>query len=374
MPPATVVVGGGVVGSASAFFLAQGGARVTVVERDPGYARASSSLSASSIRQQFSTAVNIRLSQFGIEFLRGHDLGLREPGYLYLAPSSGVPVLEANHAVQRGCGADVILRQPDELAARFPWLSLDGVALGSLGLSGEGWFDGPGLAQHFRQAARALGATFVHAEASSLDVQGGRVTAVRLSAGDALPADAVVNAAGPAARHVAAMAGITLPVEARKRCIFVVQCRDTLPGCPLVIDTTGVWFRPEGDRFLAGWSPPDDPERLDLDVEHDEWDEVVWPALAARVPAFEAVKVGTAWAGHYDYNTFDQNGLVGIVPAVKNLVFANGFSGHGMQQAPGVGRAVAELVLHGGFRTLDLHDLDVNRVAQNRPLRENCII
>jgi FAD-dependent oxidoreductase domain-containing protein 1 len=185
-----------------------------------------------------------------------------------------------------------------------------------------------------------------------------------------------VNAGGPYARSVAAWAGVALPVEARRRSVFVVACRAELPGCPLVIDTSGVWFRPEGDRFLAGWSPPeaDDPEILALDVDHAQWDEVVWPALAARVPAFEAVRVTGAWAGHYDYNTFDQNALIGRVPEVPNLFFANGFSGHGMQQAAGAGRAVSELIQHGRYTTLDLSDLDVGRVAAGRKLRELNII
>lgn len=372
--PAVAVIGGGVIGSASAAFLAQGGARVTVIERDPTYARASSSLSASAIRQQFSTAVNIRLSQFGLEYIRGADVGLREPGYLYLAHAAGMEVLRENHAVQRGCGADVALLDRAALAARFPWMNLDGIEGGSLGLSGEGWFDGPALAQHFRDRARSLGVVWVHAEAAGLEREGARVASVRLADGGLVAADWVVNAAGPAARHVAAMAGVALPVEARKRSVFVFQCRTPLPFCPLVIDPTGVWFRPEGDRYLAGWSPPDDAEDTELEVDHAQWDDPVWPALAARVPALEEVRQGAAWAGHYEFNTFDHNALLGVVPEVPNLVFANGFSGHGMQQAAGAGRGVAELILSGGWRTIDLSPLDVGRVAAGRRLLERNVI
>jgi glycine/D-amino acid oxidase-like deaminating enzyme len=377
-----------VVGSATAYFLRRDSdCRVTVIERDPTYARASSALSASSIRQQFSCPVNIALSRFGLEFLRSLDehltvdgqapqIGLREPGYLYLAGPSGVKVLEANHATQRAHGAHTALLDPAALAERFPWMVLDGVEIGSLGLEGEGWFDGPALHQAFRRKARALGAEFIHAEAVGFERTGGAITAVSLHDGARLPCGSVVNAGGPYARSVAAWAGVALPVEARRRSVFVVACRAALASCPLVIDTTGVWFRPEGDRFLAGWSPPeeDDPERLELDVDHEQWDDVVWPALAARVPAFEAVKVTGAWAGHYDYNTFDQNALIGKMPDVPNMFFANGFSGHGMQQAAGAGRGISELILHGRYTTLDLSDLDVGRVAAGRPLRELNII
>lgn len=386
--PDVVVVGGGVIGSAVATFLRRdGGCRVSVVERDPSYAAASSSLSCSAIRQQFSTPVNIALSQFGIGFLRdaaaqlavdgdAPALALREPGYLYLASAGGMPVLRANHAVQRGCGASVALLDPAELGARFPWLGTSGVAGASLGLDGEGWFDGPALLQAFRRKARSLGAEYVHGEVTEIERDGGRVAAVRCRDGRRIACGVVVNAAGPRARLVAAMAGLALPVEARKRCVFVLACRDALPGCPLVIDTSGVWFRPEGDRFLAGWSPPEaeDPEEFGLDVDHAQFDDVIWPALAARVPAFEAVRVAGAWAGHYEYNTFDHNALLGAHPDLPNLVFANGFSGHGMQHSPGIGRGISELILHGGYRTLDLSPLAVTRVGEGRAVRELNVI
>ncbi|HYD64170.1 FAD-dependent oxidoreductase, partial [Azospirillum sp.] len=230
-----VVVGGGVMGCATAYFLMSEpgfAGTVAVVERDPSYRTASSALSASSIRQQFSTPANIALSRFGLEFIRDAtrhlsvdgdpvDLGLREPGYLYLATPAGVGVLEANHAVQRASGVDVALLAPDELAARFPWLSTQGIALGSLGLSGEGWFDGYSLMQAFRRKAKALGANFIAGEAAGMTLDGGRVTAVTLADGRRLDCGTAVNAAGPRARSVAALAGVELPVSARKRCVFV---------------------------------------------------------------------------------------------------------------------------------------------------------
>ncbi len=386
--PDVVIVGGGVVGSAIAYFLRlDRGCRVTVIERDPTYARASSSLSCSAIRQQFSCPVNIALSRFGIEFLRragehlsvdgdAPALALREPGYLYLAGPEGEPVLRLNHTVQRAHGAQVALLDPEDLRKRFPWMTMDGVVAGSLGLEGEGWFDGPALMRAFRQKARALGAEYRAAEAAGFERAGDAVSAVKLADGERVACGAVVNAAGPYARAVAAWAGLALPVEARRRSVFVLACKQALPACPLVIDTSGVWFRPEGDRFLAGWSPPeeDDPERLALDVDHEQFDDVVWPALAARVPAFEAIRVTGSWAGHYDYNIFDHNALLGRMPGAPNLYFANGFSGHGMQQSAGAGRGISELILHGRYTTLDLSELDVARVPEGRPLRELNII
>jgi glycine/D-amino acid oxidase-like deaminating enzyme len=385
-----VIVGGGVMGCATACFLASDpgfGGTVAVVERDPSYATASSALSASSIRQQFSTPANIALSRFGLEFLQNAtehlsvdgdavDLGLRTPGYLYLATPAGESVLRQTHAIQRACDVAVALLTPDELTARFPWLSTEGIVLGSLGLEGEGWFDGYGLMQAFRRKARSLGVTFLTGEAAGIAVRDGRVSAVTLADGTRLDCGVVVNAAGPRARPVAALAGVELPVSARKRCVFVFDCRQELPDCPLVIDPSGVWFRPEGKTFICGAPPPEDrdPDTLDLTVEHDLFDEILWPALAARVPAFEAIKVTGAWAGHYEYNDIDQNAIIGPHPEVGNLLFANGFSGHGLQQAPGVGRGLAERIVYGEYRTLDLTPFAYERLAEGRLLRELNVI
>ncbi len=382
-----VVVGGGVIGSAIASFtLADPAFRgsVTVVERDPTYARASSALSASSIRQQFSTAINVEIGRFGIEFMRGigdalavggerPDIGLVEPGYLFLASPAGAGILERNHALQRAHGVDVALLDAAALRARFPWMSTDGVVAGSLGLSGEGWFDGWSLLQAFRRHARALGANYVTAEAVGFDTVAHRVAALRLSDGSRIEGDTFVDAAGPWAASVARWAGIDLPVRARRRCVFVFTCATPIPRCPLVVDTTGLWFRPEGEgRFICGISPDaaNDPDDAPLDVDHAIFDDVLWPSLAARVPAFEAIRQTQAWAGYYEYNTVDQNGIVGPHPGWTNLVFANGFSGHGIQQSPAVGRGVAELLVYGDYRTLDLSPLAFRRFARGEPVLE----
>lgn len=385
-----VIVGGGAIGSAVAYWLSADPAfagEVVVLERDPTYARASSALSASSIRQQFSTPVNIAIGQFGIGFLRdvAHTLavggetpalGLTERGYLYLATAAGAEALKANHALQTAHGAEVALLTPDELAARLPWLALDGIALGSLGLAGEGWFDGYGLLQALRRKAIAQGARYLAAELTDLVRAGGRITAARLADGSELACTALVNAAGPWAARVAAMAGIELPVRARARSVFVLECPEALPGCPLLIDPSGFWLRPEGQRFIAGAPPAaaEDADDRPLEPDHALFEEVIWPALAARVPAFERLRVAGAWAGYYEMNLFDRNGIVGAHPEIANLYLANGFSGHGIQQAPAVGRGIAELIVDGAYRTLDLTPLDPSRLAAGRPLIERNVI
>jgi len=346
---------------------------VTVIERDPAYTRASSALSASSIRQQFSTPLNIHLSRYGIGFLRQAkevldvDLGLREPGYLFLASPAGEAVLRANNAIQAGEGCAVELLDPAALAGRFPTISGQGVALASHGIANEGWFDGPALMQAFRRKARQRGVEYIDDEVVGLAPR--RAT---LRSGRTIDARTIVIAAGPWSGEVAAMAGIALPVEPRRRSVFVFDCREKLPLLPLTIDPSGVWFRPEGRFYLAGTTPAagNDPAGAPLEVQHQEWDDMVWPALAHRVPAFEAAKVVNSWTGYYEYNTFDQNGIVGRHPEIDSIVFATGFSGHGIQQSPAVGRAVAELIVHGSYRTLDLSLFGYERISAGRPVRE----
>jgi glycine/D-amino acid oxidase-like deaminating enzyme len=376
-----VVIGGGAIGSAVAcFLLGEPGfeGTVAVVERDPTYREASSALSASSIRQQFSTPENIRMSRFGFEYIRGlgAEAGLEERGYLYLATAGGAATLREVNAVQRAEGADIVLLEPDELASRYPWLSTDGVALGSVGLSGEGWFDGFGLLQAMRRRAQELGAEYHRDEVVGLKLVAGRVGSVLLGSGRTMRPGTVVNAAGPWAREVAAMAGVALPVEARRRCVFVFSAQVPPAGCPLVIDTSGIWFRPEGDGFICGTSPAAeaDLDGLPLAVDWRQFEDVLWPALAARVPAFDAIRPVRAWAGYYEFNTFDQNAIIGRHPDVPNLLFANGFSGHGIQHAPAVGRAIAELFVHGRYTTLDLSVFAYDRLLEGRPIVERNVI
>ena len=386
-----VIVGGGIVGSATAYFLSSDAAfrdrRIVMIERDTSYAEASTALSAGGLRQQFSTPENIALSQATLAIIRqlssifgpDADVSFREQGYLIMSTGSGEALLAENVDLQRRQGGDIVLLRATELAARFPWLATDGIAAGSLGRSGEGWFDPPSLAALFRRAARDRGVNLLHDQVIAIESQT-RIEAVRLAGGARIACGALVNAAGAWAGELAATAGIALPVEPRKRYVYVIDCReasDALHGAPLTVDPSGVWFRPEGRFFLCGKSPEEseEPPAADLDdIDHAFFESEVWPQLAARVPAFESVKVVNAWAGFYDYNTLDQNAVIGGHPEIANLYFANGFSGHGAQQGAPAGRAIAELIAHGRFVTIDLSRLGYDRIAANRPLPERNVI
>jgi FAD-dependent oxidoreductase domain-containing protein 1 len=388
-----VIVGGAVVGSATAYFLASHpgfDGRIAVVERDGSYRDCATTRSVASIRHQFSTPENIRLSMAGTRFLRRAgellavgderpDIAFREAGYLFLAGSAGRGVLQKQHAIQRAEGADVALLSPNELASRFSWLRTDDLAAGSLGLSGEGWIDPHALLHAFKRKAQSLGVTYLQADAVSLERVAARVCGVLLADGTRLDAGWVVNAAGTGATALAATAGIALPVRARKRCVFHFTSPAVVPGCGLVIDPSGVYFRPEGRGYIGGVAPPADADpdiedRRDFDVDPALFDNVVWPALAHRVPGFEALRLHSAWAGHYDVNLLDANAIVGLHPSVDRLLFANGFSGHGLQQAPGVGQALAEWICDGGWRSIDLTALGWQRVLDGQPLQELAVV
>lgn len=393
-PARVVIVGGGVMGAATACFLARDhGLQPIVIERDPTYLHASSALSASSIRQQFSVPINIALSQASLAFYRAIgtelavgqerlDIALTEPGYLYLATPRGVAHMQTQHALQRHMGADIALLAPEALAVRFPWLAVGDIALGSWGQTGEGWFDGWSVLQAFRRKALACGARFVKADVVALDGASQHAHTVRCQDGQQFEADHVVLAAGAWSAALLAPLGFELPVQAHKRDVFVVDAPVRLNDCPLVIDPSGVWFRPEGagaqgrSRYIMG-APPRHEDRHAAplhDIDHDLFDDVIWPTLAERVPAFEALRQVSAWAGYYEMNTFDHNGLVGAWPGWPNLHLACGFSGHGMQQAPAVGRAVAHQIACGTWGPLDVSALSPARIAQGEPLREQCII
>ena len=381
-----VIVGGAAMGSAAAYFLAAAAdfdGRVLVLEQDPSYQRCATTLSVASIRHQFSTPENIRMSMFGSAFVADigthlsvdgqlPDIGWHEAGYLFLASAAGLPVLQANHATQRAEGAQVQLLDPRALRDRFGWLHCDDVAGASLGLRGEGWLDAYGLMNAFRRKAQSLGAVYRQARVMALRREGRRIAAVELADGTRIACGMVINTAGIGAAALARSAGIALPVEARKRCVFHVRSPARTPGCPLVIDPSGAYFRPEGDGWLCGVAPPEDldPACEDFEVTHALFDDILWPVLAARVEGFDALRVQRAWAGHYDVNLLDHNMILGAHPDVDNLLFANGFSGHGLQHAPAVGRALSELVRFGAYRSLDLSRLGWERVLHRRPLPE----
>ena len=388
-----VIVGGAMMGAACAWFLARDpgfGGRVLVVERDPTYEQCSTAHTNSCIRQQFSDPLNVRISQFTAAYIKRFrdemdgdplvpNLSVQNFGYLYLAAEDArAEGLRAAQAVQAAEGAGTELLTPDEIAARYPFYWLDDIVLGSLNTVDEGYWDGGTVFEWWRRKARVRGVTFLRNEVTGLERQGDRITGVRLASGDRVACGYVVNAAGPRAAQVAGMAGLDLPVEPRKRYTWVFRAERPLDRpLPLTIDPSGIHVRTDGpETYMAGATPDPDPgvDPGDFGFDHALWEDRVWPVIATRIPQFEAIRVQRAWVGHYAYNVLDQNAVVGPHPEVATFLFVHGFSGHGLQQAPAMGRGVAEGIGHGGYRTLDLGPLGYARLQDGRLLTERAII
>ncbi len=386
-----VIIGGAVMGSAAAWFLADNSdfnGKVLVVEKDPTYEWTSTARTNSCIRQQFSAEINIKISQFGVDFIKSFRDQLRDPdapdillqsfGYLYLADNRAfADILIENQKLQASLGAGTRIMMPDEIAEAYPFYNLDDILLGSHNLRDEGYFDGATMFDWWRRKARQNGIEYVTNEVVSIGRTGDRVASVTLASGEVVSAGTVVNASGPRAAVTAGMAGLEIPVEPRRRFTFIFDAQTPLDRpLPLTIDPSGVHMRSDGRYYLCGCPPDHDPAVAfdDFDLDHGIWEEKLWPAIAGRVPAFEAVKVTNSWVGHYAYNTLDHNAVIGPHTEVGNFLFMNGFSGHGFQQSPAMGRGIAELITFGEFRELDLSPLGYERIARNQPFLERAII
>ncbi len=383
-----VICGGGVTGCSTAYFLASNpdfDGTVLVIERDPTYENAPSAKATGGIRQQFSTAENIQIGLFGAHFAKNADeylsvdgdsagIVFREQGYLLLGDAKAMPVLKENQVVQQAEGANISILDAKTLKERFPWVDSDELEGAAFGETDEGWIDPYSLLQAFKRKARSLGVEFRKDVVTSIEAEGGKATGVVVEDGTRIGAGHVLNSAGASGgRALLTPLGVDVPIESRRRTTFVWECKTDVTKAPLTVLPSGVAWRPEGKLCLSNLAPPaeKDPERFDYDIDYNQFEEDIWPELARYIPAFEAIKLINAWVCHYDYNTLDENAIIDFVPGFENLLLALGFSGHGMQQSPAVGRALSELIVHGEYRAMNLKRLGYERVINGDPIREN---
>lgn len=390
-----VIVGGAIMGSSTAWYLTENpdfDGSILVVERDPTYEKAATTLTNSCMRQQFSHELNVRISQYGADFVKnlrqymGGDqripsLSIRNFGYLYLADDhTFADVLRQNQIVQHNSGAATQLMTAQEIKARYPFYNVDDIVLGSINRVDEGYFDGSTVFEWWRRLARERGAEYVTNEvvAMTKDRAGTRIESVTLRSGEIVACGQIVNASGTRGSRTAAMAGIDLPVEPRKRYTWIFAAeRPLAEDLPLTIDPSGVHVRENGGgTYMAGGHADIDAavDHDDFTMDHSLWENHVWPIIATRIPQFEALKVTSEWAGHYDYNILDQNAVTGPHSQIQNFIFLNGFSGHGLQQSPAMGRGTAEWLTYGTYRTLDLRPFHFDRFANDKPILEQAII
>lgn len=378
------ILGGALTGSSTAYHLLsrEPGLRVCVIERDPTYEFAASARSNAGVRILFSQPENLLMSQYGHRFYAGFgDLmmvdGERPPldiyrhGYLFVANTpEQADDMWLNHDFQISMGCDVHMLRGDDVKDRWPSMVADDIVVAAYS-PGDGWIDPHGALSGLRRKARALGADYMSGDVAGLDMADRRVTHVSLADGNKIGADWVVNATGAWARDICAMIGMTIPVEPLSRMVFFFQAQQPIEQLPFTRDGLGVGFRPEGNGFISGVTNYETAGSFCFDVKHEYFEEVVWPRLAHRVPAFEAIRVQNAWAGHYAQNTFDGNMIIGPWAGhADNFLIATGYSGHGLQHTPAVGRALAELILDGGFQTIDLTPLTFQRVVDGKPYPE----
>lgn len=401
------IVGGGVLGSAVAHFLSARFGRsvsIAVLERDHSYQYASFARSNSCIRQQYTTPASVQMMRFAVDFLRQApealacaanpepNVSFQERGYLFLGDEAKRTSMQELNAMQRSLGADVQLVDAEELRRRFPWLNLDDIGLGSLGVTGEGWFDPHGLLTAFRKKAESDGVTYLKGTAVGFEVQGQRLAAVNAEdegVQRTLKAGVFINCAGAWAKQVAALAGCSIPVDAKKRCLFVVDTPQSeerqrfWSTSPFIIDPSGVFIRPEtSGKFICGFSRIDEDKDhecagLPHEIENADYSifqDIIWPTLANRVPMLEAMRVIHSWAGFYEVCTLDHNCILGLHPDRDNFWLCNGFSGHGMMQAAPAARALVELLASGHFETLDLSCFGYDRVLRNEPILELAVV
>ncbi|MEM1275675.1 MAG: FAD-binding oxidoreductase [Pseudomonadota bacterium] len=390
-----VLVGGAIMGSSTAWFLTDNPdftGSILVVERDPSYEFCSTAHTNSCIRQQFSTEINVKISQFGAEFVnnfrqymggdaRVPELKVQSFGYMYLADNEGfADVLRESQKVQLAAGAGTRLLTADEIKAEYPFYQVDDIVLGSINTVNEGYWDGATVFDWYRRIARERGVEYVTNEvvAMTRNAVGDRVESVTLKSGEVIACGQVVNTSGPRAAVTAQMAGIELPVEPRKRFTWIFAAEQPLDQeLPLTIDPSGVHVRENGGgTYLCGGHAEVDPAVAfdDFAMDFSIWEEKIWPAIATRIPQFEAIKVTSEWAGHYAYNTLDHNAVIGPHPEVGNFFFQNGFSGHGLQQSAAMGRGMSELLTYGAYRSLDLSDFGYERVVAGVPFVEKAVI
>lgn len=390
-----VIIGGAIMGSSTAWFLTDNKdftGSVLVVEKDPTYEKAATSLTNSCIRQQFSNSLNVKISQFGAEFyknlrhymggdLRMPHLFIRNFGYMYLADTEMfADVLRANQNVQQIAGAETQLLSPQEIKSMYPFYYVDDLVVGSINRRDEGYFEGSIMFEWWKRVAQERGVEYVANEVVALTKNSNatQIESVTLKSGEVIACGQVVNASGTRGAVTARMAGVALPIEPRKRYTWIFKAEHPIDqDLPLTIDPSGVHVRENGGGTYMGgghaqFDPAVDPD--DFTMDHSLWEQHVWPIIAARIPQFESVKVTSEWAGHYDSNVLDHNAVVGPHTEITNFMFLNGFSGHGLQQSPAMGRGTAEWLTYGSYRTLDLTPLHYERIAKNQPTIEKAII
>ncbi len=382
-----IIVGGGIMGCSSAYYLtgADEKLRVAVIERDPSYSHASTTLSMANARIQFSLKDNIKVSQYALEVLErfeedmvvgdeGPDISYHREGNLFIVDEKGEKSARESLTLQETLGCEVAWWSPEKITEHYPLYNMAGFTGGTFGPK-DGYFDAYAVLMGYRAKARAQGAEVISDEVVEILSDRKQVNGVRLASGESLHSKIVINCSGAWAGQVAETVGVQIPVDPVKRQIFALDTAVKPEGSlPLTILPSGLYFRTEtGGLILLGKSMDEDPVGFNFSWDDKRFMEILWPELAEFVPRFDTLKLIRGWAGLYAVNTLDGNAILGEWPELEGFYLANGFSGHGLQQAPAVGRYLSELIT-GQEPELDLSIFHPRRILENRPLSEGGLI
>ena len=382
-----VIIGGGIVGSAIAYFLARSGraGTVAVIEPDPSYEFSATPAANGGIRQLFSLPENILMAQYGLGFFAEFEsemaiggepspIGFKRRGYLFISDGGDHQQMEANFRLQQRLGAGVEALDGAALKGRFPSLASDDVAL-AVHSPDDAWINPHAALMGFRAKARALGVDYVADRVVDWRSRGGLAREVVLASGEAVAADSFVLAAGAWSAEIGALLGLALPIEPMCRESHYFVAAGAIEPLPFIKTETHLAFGPEGRGFAGGLPDWDQPAGFMLEPHPTRFEDIVWPALARRLPALETIKLQRTWTGHYARNTLDLTAIIGRWEGgCENVYMACGYSGHGIMHAPATGLALAELMLDGGYSTLDISAFGYGRITADQPYREQGII
>jgi len=382
-----IIIGGGTIGSSIAYHLSQlpGAGTVLVLERDASYRQAATPLANGGIRRLFSLPENIQMADFGLSFYQNFaqhmkvddqdaDISFRRQGYLFVSDDGGARQMEENFRLQEEMGVAVELLSPAELEQRFPSLKVSGVDLAVLS-DHDGWIDPHAALMGFRRKAISCGVAYQEAEITHLEKTGKAVRRAHSADGAVFEAEVFINATGAWCAELAKTIDVALPVEPMSRESYFFRCSETVEPLPFIKTETDLAFRPEGQGYVGGIPDWSEEPGWNFSVSPRRFDEVVWPALAHRIPAMQSIRLERSWRGHYARSVLDYSPILGPCEGVlDNFYLANGFSGHGIMHAPAVGRGLAEQVVKGAYDALDLSCFGYQRILENRPYREKGII
>ena len=383
LPPSAqvVVIGGGVMGASTAYHLALRGLRdVVLLESQSFFGQGATGKCAGGIRYQFSTEINVRLSLLSLPMLdrfedeTGQAIDLRKIGYLLLATTErNITEFRRNVALQHSLGVPTQWLDGNEVRRRVPQLAADDV-LAATFHGGDGLADPNSVVAGYVSAARRLGVRlFNDAPVTGIETADGRVTAVQTPHGR-IACETVVNAAGPWAGLVGALAGVELPIVPVRRQMLTTTALPTLdPEFPFVIDfNQSLYFHREGDGLLTGMSNPHQPPGFDESID-EEWNLTHLEAAVTRLPLLADAGVHTRWAGLYEV-TPDAHPIIGGVPGLDGFYVVAGFSGHGFMHGPAAGLLLSEIILDGRAHTLDISQLGYERFAAGKLISEYNVI